>query len=117
MQKTCRNHQYAPGSAVSEDASNLALKFYRTTAKLGAELEENDPRLPYPTSKQTSVTVRSDVSIDGHGTFADGSEIVRGLTKRVAEEAVEMEFGKTSLARCLREQHTRLVFAGEQSRP
>ena len=42
------------------------------------------------------------------------AKIMRGLAKSGAEEAMEMEFGKTGLARRLLEQNTGLVFGGEK---
>src|SRR5437870_3967960 len=38
LQKTCRNPQHAPGSAISEDAAHLALKCLGTEPELCAEL-------------------------------------------------------------------------------
>ena len=114
-QKASRQHQHAPGSVVSEDAADFALKCGRTASELGAEFAGK--------GSQTSVA-----DLEAHfrhaafgskhlpgAVHAQASEkIMRGLAESGAEKAMEMKFRKTGFARRLLQPNTGLIFGGEQ---
>jgi len=115
LQKASRQHQHAPGSTVSEYAADFTLKCGRTAAELGAELAGE--------RSQTSVAdLEADFShaalrgehLPGAVHAQASQKIMRGLAKSGTEEAMEMKFGKTGLARRVLEQNPRLVFVGKQ---
>jgi hypothetical protein len=118
LQKASRYHQDAPGSAVSEDAADLTLKFSGAAAELGAEFAGE--------RSQTSVAdLETDISYAALRSqhlpstiHAEASKkIMRRLAKRGTEEAMEMKLRKTGLVCRLLEQNPGLVFGGEEVTP
>jgi hypothetical protein len=115
FQEAAGDHEDAPGGAVAENAADGALVGGGAGAELGAEL-----------GGKCSQAFIADFETDfGHGAVGGqhltgavhaqaGQEVVWSFSEGGAEEAVEMEFGETSLARSLLEQDAGLVFGGEQ---
>ena len=118
LQKTRRDHQHAPRSAIAKDAANFALIFDGAAAELDAEFA----------GKRSQAFIANLEADFRYGTLrrehllgaihAEPSQEVMGsFAKRGTEKPMEMKFGKAGFTSRLLKQNTRLVPRGQQIAP
>ena len=115
MQKAFRNLEHAPGSVISENAADLALKRDGAASELGVEFGGKR-------SEAFIADFETDIGDSALGCehlagalHAEASEkVVRGLAECGAEKAMEVKFGEACLARRMREEDAGAIFGRNQ---
>lgn len=118
LQKTRRDHQHAPGSAVAKDAANFALILDGAAADLGAEFAGKRPQA-FIANLETDFrnsALRSEHLL-GAVHAKPSQEIVGSFAKCGTEKSMEMEFGEAGFAGRLLEEDSRLIPRGQQVAP
>jgi len=102
--ETTRDHEHAPRSVITKDASNFALKCRRTAAKLRPKLAGKRPKalVAHFEADFRDCSIRGQhLSRTCHAQPRE--EIVRGFAEGSAEKPMEMKLRETCRAGCLRE--------------